>query len=79
VTSRVNARPIGADLDGIGVELEIDTDDRITAAIVLTKVVDMATGTVSLGLAASDGLDWVDQLGLLQAADLVMRNQADTD
>lgn len=74
-----DARPIGSDLDGLGVRLELDELSRITAALVLTKCVDMETGQVSLGLAASDSLDWVDQLGLLQAADLVMRNQADTD
>lgn len=70
-------RDIGADLDGLGVQLEMDDTTRITSALVVMKLVDLTTGQVSLGLAASDSLDWVDQLGLLQAADLVMRNQAD--
>lgn len=70
-------RDIGADLDGLGVQLEMDDTSRITSALVVMKLVDLETGQVSLGLAASDSLDWVDQLGLLQAADLVMRNQTD--
>jgi hypothetical protein len=65
-------RKIGELLDSLGVLAELDDDDMVPAALVLLKVVD-GHGGVSLCVAQSDGLSWLDQLGLLAAADAVTK------
>lgn len=58
---------IGPILDGLGVTLDMDDGDLIASAVVLAKVID-SDGDVSLYIGTSDGLSWIDQLGLLAAA-----------
>lgn len=65
-------RKIGDLLDSLGVLAELDDDDMVSDALVLLKVVD-SHGAVSLCIAQSDGLSWLDQLGLLAAADAVTK------
>ena len=61
------SQPIGQLLDSLGVTSTIAPDDLPVAALVLLKVVD-ADGGVRLGLAYSDGMDWITRLGMLTAA-----------
>lgn len=61
---------IGPVLDGLGVTLDMEDDDLIASAVVLAKVVDN-DGQVALYIGVSHGLSWIDQLGLLAAAQQV--------
>lgn len=67
-------QPIGPILDGLGVTIDLDDGDLIESALVLAKHVD-ADGLVSLSLASSDGMSWLEQLGLLAAAQQIVNSQ----
>jgi hypothetical protein len=67
-------QPIGAILDGLGATIDLDEGDLVASAFVIAKVVD-SSGGVSLALASSDGLSWIEQNGLLASAQQIV-NQA---
>lgn len=58
---------IGDLLDALGVLAEIEDGDLVPSAVVLLKSVG-EDGEVGLVIASSDGLSWLDQLGLIEAA-----------
>jgi hypothetical protein len=60
-------QPIGPILDGLGVKLDIDDGDLVESAVVLAKVV-LPDGRVSVALSDSEGMSWLEQLGLIAAA-----------
>lgn len=60
-------QPIGPILDGLGTTIGLDDGDLVASAFVIAKVVE-ANGDVSLVLASSDGLSWIEQNGLLASA-----------
>ena len=60
-------QPIGPILDGLGVTLDLDDGELVETAFVITKIVG-ADGTVLLGTYGPDGLSWLEQLGLVEAA-----------
>ena len=65
----MSERPAGPILDGLGVELDLDDDDLLTEVVVIGKVSRMSDGGgTSVVIAISKGMDWVSQLGLLEAA-----------
>jgi hypothetical protein len=65
----MSERPAGPILDGLGVAFDMDDDDLIVEVVVIGKVSRMSDGGgTSLVIAASDRLDWIAQLGLLEAA-----------
>jgi hypothetical protein len=64
--STENAKPIGQTLDNLGVTQELSDGDLITDALVLTKIVG-PDGRVQLGIATSEGMSWLDKLGLAHA------------
>lgn len=68
----MSEQKIGPILDGLGVTLDLDDGDLIASVIVLAKVVD-ADGLVSLYVGDSEGLSWIDQMGLLAAAQNVVQ------
>jgi len=68
VTETQAAGPI---IDGLGVTFHLDPDDRVTEVLILAKTTDLNTGEVGLSL-ASNGLDWIAQIGLLTAANVVL-------
>ena len=67
-------QPIGPILDGLGTTIEMDEGDLVASAVVIAKVIDK-DGDVSLALASSEGLSWIDQNGLLTSAQQIV-NQA---
>lgn len=68
---------LGAILDGIGVQIEaLHEGDLVESAMVIIKIVDK-DGMVSVGLADSK-ISWIEQLGLLAAADHVLRHHPPT-
>lgn len=60
-------RPIGELLDQRGIRASVDDDDLVTDALVVMKVID-ADGHVRLSLAWSEGMSWIERLGMLHAA-----------
>lgn len=66
---------IGSILDGLDITLDLAEGDLIASAVVLVKVVDR-NGGVSLGIANSTGCSWIEQLGLVAAADHVIRSDS---
>jgi hypothetical protein len=67
----MSEQPIGPILDGLGTTLHLDEGDLVASALVIAKVID-ADGDVSLALASSEGLSWIDQNGLLTSAQLIV-------
>ena len=64
------AEPIGNLLDSLGVEVSLEEGDLAACAIVLLKVIDV-DGSVRLQTCTSDGLSWIERLGMLRAAEHV--------
>lgn len=62
---------IGGLLDSLGVSADLDVGDMVPDALVLLKAVG-EDGTVALTLASSEGLSWLDQLGMLTAAQAIV-------
>lgn len=62
--------PIGNLLDTLGVTWTPDPGDLPTSALVLLKVIDTDGDTI-LRTCSSDGLDWINRLGMLRAAEHV--------
>lgn len=46
--------------------------DQIVDAVIVGKIVDFEQGITSLSIAATDGVDWVGQLGMLHGALKIM-------
>ena len=70
---------IGRILDNLGVELDLGEGDLIASALVLTKIIK-PDGTVTLGYAQSDGMCWIEGIGMLTAGcDIVRQGYADDD
>lgn len=63
---------IGDVLDGLGITLDLDDGDLVASALVLAKVVG-EDGEVSLFVGQSDGLSWLEQIGLVTAAQQVIQ------
>lgn len=74
----MSEQPAGPVLDGLGVTLELEAGDLVASALVLAKVVT-ANGQTQLLIADSEGMSWLDQLGLVAAADAIIRTGADPE
>jgi hypothetical protein len=61
-------QPAGPMLDALGVTLDLDEGQQLTEAFVIGKVSDFESGGTGLVLGTSEGLDWIGQRGLLDAA-----------
>jgi len=60
-------RKVGDLIDALGVVADVDDGDLVPCAVVLLKSVD-EDGQVGLTIASSEGLSWLDQLGIVEAA-----------
>jgi hypothetical protein len=67
----MTAQPIGPIIDGLGTTIDLDEGDLVASAFVIAKVID-ADGDVSLVLASSEGLSWIEQNGLLASAQQIV-------
>jgi len=75
----VTHQKIGRILDNLGVELDLGEGDLIASALVLTKIIK-PDGTVTLGYAQSDGMCWIEAVGLLTAgADVTRQGYTEDD
>lgn len=61
---------VGNLLDSLGVRYAPDEGELVSDALVVLKAID-PDGCVSLRLAWSDGMSWIERLGMLRAAELL--------
>src|SRR3954470_14275126 len=66
----VNMEPLGDLLNSLGLEHEPADGELIASALVLLKVIG-ADGEVALRTVTSDGLSWIERVGLLRVAEKV--------
>ncbi|GAB3258692.1 hypothetical protein [Nocardioides dilutus] len=59
---------LGQLIDSLGITHEVRPDEQVCGAVVLLTV-EEADGHMSLRCAWSDGMTWVERLGLLRAAE----------
>ncbi len=64
-------QPIGPILDGLGTTIDLDEGDLVASAFVIAKVVE-PNGEVTLAIASSEGLSWIEQNGLLASAQQIV-------
>jgi len=71
---------VGSLVDSLGVEIRtLDDGDMVTDVLLIAKVVD-AEGSVRLALAWSDGMSWIERLGMITAAQgIEMPTSSDDD
>jgi hypothetical protein len=58
---------VGQIVDSLGTSMSIREGDMVTDTIVIAKVVE-DDGTVRLSMGWSDGMSWIERLGMLTAA-----------
>jgi hypothetical protein len=73
--SKLIQRPEHHDAQELWDALEPAPGDQIVEAVIVGKMVDFERGITSLSIAATDGVDWVGQLGMLHGA-LKIMNQS---
>lgn len=61
--------------DDLWAALELATNDQVTEAVLIAKVADFENGGTSLALSATDGVDWITQLGMIHGALNIMGQQ----
>lgn len=59
---------LGDLIDSLGVTQRVRERELVASAVVLLKVVD-EDGEVSLRAAWSDGMSWIERIGMLRAAE----------
>ena len=64
----------GPILDGLGITLDLGDGDLVASALVIAKVVT-EEGQVTLLIAESEGMSWLDQYGLIAASTDLVRSQ----
>lgn len=70
---RMAVQPAGPIIDGLGITVDLAPGDLIASAMLLAKVVT-GDGQVTLLIAESESMSWLDQLGLVAAAGDVIRS-----
>lgn len=63
-----DTHPIGDVIDGLGITARLDQGELVAGALVLLKVVDN-DGDTRLSLAFSEGLGWIERIGMLRVAE----------
>lgn len=48
--------------------LELEDGDQVVEAILVAKVANFTSGGTAVSIGATDGMDWIGQLGLIEAA-----------
>ncbi len=64
-------QPAGPIIDGLGVTIDLSDGDLVSDAVVIAKVVT-ADGGVTVALSSSESMSWLDQFGLIAAANRVV-------
>ncbi|MGS2645848.1 hypothetical protein [Streptosporangium sp. G12] len=64
---------LGSILDGLDIPLELNDGDLVSDALVIVKVL-RPDGSVSLAITSSHSTSWLDRLGLITAANEIIRS-----
>ena len=64
------SEPLGSTIDALGVTHSPDDGELIASAIVLMRVIG-ADGEESIRFAYSEGLGWVERIGMLRVAEKI--------
>jgi hypothetical protein len=64
----VQAQRLGQIIEELGVTHDVKSDEQVCGAVVLLAV-EESDGHVSLRCAWSDGMTWIERIGLLRAAE----------
>jgi hypothetical protein len=70
----VSDQPVGAQLDALGVTLDLDEHQHVADVVVIARLGDATDGATALVIGASQGCDWIAQLGLLSGARAVIES-----
>ncbi len=62
-----------------GINLDVSDNTMVTGVVVVATVVHMDTGDVALTLATSDGMSWLEQIGMLRAAERIASSGLEPD
>jgi hypothetical protein len=68
VDAVAHRRELGELIDQLGVKQQIDPDEKICGAVVLLTV-EEPDGHLSLRCAWSEGMTWIERIGILRAAE----------
>ncbi len=64
-------QPAGPILDGLGLTIDLNEGDLVSDAVVIVKVIT-EDGSVTVSLSSSESMSWLDQFGLIAAANRVV-------
>ncbi|MDH2424747.1 hypothetical protein [Sphaerisporangium sp. TRM90804] len=70
----VTDQPAGPVIDGLGLTLDLRTDDLVSDAIVIAKVIG-PDGIPKVVISDSHSLDWLSQYALIKAAERINDSQ----
>lgn len=70
------AEPIGSILDSLGITATREEGELVAGAVVLLKTVQ-PDGSVALEHCISDGLSWIEAIGMARAAEQLMTRETD--
>lgn len=51
--------------------LNLNEHDMVIEAVLVAKVKDFDTGATGISMSATDDVEWVSQLGMLRAAEII--------
>lgn len=68
---------VGELVDTLGVDYSLPEGSLAAGAVVLLKVID-AEGGVTLSICNSDGLSWIEKIGMLNAAAAIEMGNIET-
>lgn len=68
VVAVARGRELGELIDQLGVRQQIDPDEKVVGAVVLLTV-EEPDGHLSLRCAWSEGMSWIERIGILRAAE----------
>lgn len=66
------SEPLGGLIDSLGVKHSPEEGEFVTDAIVILKTID-PKGRVGLRMAYSDGMSWLERIGMLRATEILER------
>ena len=62
---------LGEIVDGLGAHITLDDGDLVASVVVLSKII-APDGLVRLAMATNEGLDWIDQTGMVSVAKAIL-------
>lgn len=61
-----------SEAEDLWVALDLRENQQVLEAVLIAKVSDFDTGITSISMSNTDGVDWIDQVGLIGAAKIII-------